>query len=121
MAYLALSRRAALDLIDIDLFSTQKWGATIAQQYLMSFEEALSRLREDPRLLRTNPQLSTHFGLYRIRKHFLIGIVAEENVYILAVKHGAVDLPTQLLELEPTLLREAELLHHKYLRSIQGS
>jgi len=43
----------------------------------------------------------------------LIRDVADENIYILAIKHSIVDLPRRLEELEPQLVHEAELLHDR--------
>lgn len=115
MAYLGLSRRAAQDIADIERFSVARWGSKVAADYISDMESASLRLREQPDLLRARADIFPHFGFYRVRQHFLIGVVVEENVYVLAVKHGAMDLPTRLAELEPQLLRETEWLHRAFL------
>lgn len=53
MAYLSLSRRAALDFGETERFSVEKWGRRVAEEYLDEIEEALVRLRETPSLLRS--------------------------------------------------------------------
>jgi toxin ParE1/3/4 len=115
MAYLAISRRAARDLEEIRRFSVEHWGERVAEEYLDSIEEALERLREQPLLLRVKPEFSHHFRFHRVRRHFLVCSLIENNIYLLAVRHGSLDLPNRLAELEPTLLQEADLLHQVFL------
>ena len=40
---------------------------------------------------------------YRVERHFVICSVVEEKVYVLTVKHAAMDLPERIGELEPRL------------------
>ena len=40
MAYLALSRRAFLDIQDIEAYSIEKWGTKVANDYIESIESA---------------------------------------------------------------------------------
>lgn len=115
MPFLALSRRAALDLEEIYRFSVEQFGKTAADNYFHGIEEALQRLRSNPGLLRLKQEASRHFKFYRIQKHFLVCALIGENVYVLTVKHASLDLPSRLAELEPHLLLEAELLHTKFL------
>ena len=115
MVYLGLSRRAASDIEEIRSYSVERWGRRVAEEYLDSIEEALDRLRESPNLLRTKPEFSRHLQFYRVHRHFLICSLIEQNIYVLAVKHGSLDLPNRLAELEPRLLVEAELLHKTFL------
>ena len=115
MAYLAISRRAARDLEAIRRRSVERWGERVAEEYLESIEQALERLRENPDLLRIRREFSRHFRFHRVRQHFLVCCRVETNLYVLAVKHGNLDLPNRLAELEPSLLKEAELLHKTFL------
>lgn len=116
MAYLKLSRRALLDIEEIEKISIEKWGQKVADAYLNSIEEALLRLIQKPNLLRSKPQVSKYFHFYQIRKHFLVCTLVKNNIYVLAVKHGAMDLPLRIAELEPQLLGEAEILHKAFLK-----
>ena len=111
MPRVRLSRRALRDIEEIFRFSVERWGREVADRYLNSIEEALARLRTDSGLLRVKPEVSRHFQFYRVNRHFLICVLADDNVYVLAVKHGSLDLPNRLAEMEPHLLHEAELLH----------
>ena len=119
MAYLGISRRAAHDLREIRRFSVEHWGERVAEEYLDGIEQALNQLRERPGLLRTKPEFSPHFRFYRVKRHFLVCSLVENNIYLLTVKHGSLDLPNRLAELEPTLLQEVDLLHKAFLVSLR--
>lgn len=115
MVYLGISRRAARDIEEIRRYSVERWGERVAAEYQESQEQALNRLRENPGLLRTKPEFSAHFRFYRVRRHFLVCSVVQESVYLVAVKHGSLDLPSRLAKLEPTLLEETDLLHKAFI------
>ena len=83
-----------------------------------AIEEALGRIKENPGLLRESLQISEHLKLYRVGKHFLVCALVSENVYVLSVKHGAMDLPERLGELEPTHQQEGEIFHRPFLKSL---
>ncbi|MCW1886529.1 type II toxin-antitoxin system RelE/ParE family toxin [Luteolibacter flavescens] len=117
MPYLALSRRALLDLAEIEQYSTETWGKKVATSYLGEIEDALNRLKENPGLLRSRPELSDHLKFYRVGRHLLVCAQEGENIYVLTLKHGAMDLPERLAEMEPEMAKEAELLHQAFLRS----
>jgi len=110
MTFIGLSRRAILDLKEIEEYSVERWGKTTAEEYLGSIEQGLNRLRENPGLLRARKDISPHFSLYRVREHFLVCAVNAGRIYVLTIKHGSMDLPERLAELEPHLMQEAELL-----------
>ena len=64
-------------------------------------------------MLRHDSNISTPGKFYWVREHFLIGTALEGVLVILTIKHGQMDLPSRILELEPTLLQEADLLHQR--------
>jgi plasmid stabilization system protein ParE len=111
MAYLGLSRRALLDIEDINAHSIEKWGHRVAADYLQSIEQSLNLLRENPQLLKAKEGISDSLCFYRVRQHFLVCAAYDNSIFVLTVKHGAMDLPERLAELEPQLNQEAEFLH----------
>ncbi|MEM1157516.1 MAG: type II toxin-antitoxin system RelE/ParE family toxin [Verrucomicrobiota bacterium] len=111
MAYLALTRRALRDIQEIKDYSCEQWGNQVADEYLSSIEDALNLLRQNPALLREKPNVSNSLCFYRVRQHFLVCTIIHEKVLVLTVKHGAMDLPERIYELEPLLIQEAEFLH----------
>jgi plasmid stabilization system protein ParE len=110
---LIVSRRAALDLAEIETYSHEQWGKRVAAEYLQSIEQALSLLRERPGILARRAGVSPHFHFYPVRQHLLVFDVTENILHLLAVRHGGMDLPERLAELEPYLLEEIAVLHKK--------
>jgi toxin ParE1/3/4 len=110
MASVSLTRRAFRDLQEIERYSADRWGKRVADDYLIDIEQGLNRLRENPQLLRSRSAISPAFSLYRVRDHFLVCTLCADCVYVLTIKHGSMDLPTRLAELEPQLLLEAKQL-----------
>jgi toxin ParE1/3/4 len=113
---LALTRRALRDLEEIEKYSIEQWGKRTANEYLKSIEHALDRLRTNPSLLKSKEDISDRFSFYRVKQHFLICTRREHRIYVLAVRHGAMDLPSRVADLEPTLIDEAEILHQAFLK-----
>lgn len=91
----------------------------MAEEYLDHLEEALRRLRHNPALLRVKPEFSRHFRFFRVSRHYLVCSLVEANIYLVAVKHGSLDLANRLAELEPTLLVETDLLHKTFLAKLK--
>ena len=91
----------------------KKWGRETADRYLEDIPPPLSLLQESPDLLRHKSDISTQFKFYRVREHFLVCTKLKDFVFVLTIKHGEMDLPSRLGELEPTLVQEADLLHKR--------
>jgi len=108
-----LTERAHYDLQEIEEYSLQRWGRKTANRYLEDIQTALSLLQENPDLLRHKSDISTHFKFYRVGEHFLVCTKPKDVLLVLTIKHGQMDLPNRVLELEPTLLQEADLLHQR--------
>lgn len=114
MVHLALSRRALLDIAEIEVYSMEKWGPRVADEYLKNIEDALELLRTNPSLLKSKDTLSPSLCFYRVRQHFLVCAMFAESIFVLTVKHGAMDLPNRIAKLEPHLIQEAEMLHRRF-------
>ena len=74
---------------------------------------ALSMLQEQPGILKSKQEISNCFQFYQVGNHYLACSRVAETIIILTIKHCQMDLPERLLELEPGLLLEAELLYKK--------
>ena len=120
MVYLELSRRALLDLLEIENYSIQEWGELVAAQYMQSIEDALNLLRENPTLFKTKESHSSSLCFCRVRRYFLVCAVFEESIFVLTVKHGAVGLPNTIAEIEPQLFHEADILYRAYQDKTKG-
>ncbi len=117
MTQVRFTRRAAFDLDEIEKYSIKKWDKNTAGRYLDDINLAVQRLKDHPALLREIPTISGLLKFYRVREHFLVCDIIDQTLYIVAVKHGHMDLPERISELEPTLVKEAEFLHAKIVRT----
>ena len=113
MAIIKLTHRAMSDLLEIREYSIQTFGNKTADQYLSDIENALSLLQEHPELAKTKQNFSDYFYFYRVRKHTFVCSIIKKVVIILTIKHTQMDLQERLGNLEPTLLKEAEILYSK--------
>jgi plasmid stabilization system protein ParE len=110
---LYLTDRAVRDIGEIREYSVEQFGRRVANQYLSTIENTLKLLKSSPSLLRDQPGLHSWFKFYRCKKHFLVCDQQAGDIYVLALIHTSMDIPTRLLELEPSLTMEVEVLHRK--------
>jgi len=111
MASLRLTQQALKDLAGIRNYSVENWGQLVAEEYLDEIEQALNLIRKNPKILRAKEHFCDSLLFYRVKKHYLACAVFDELVVVLTIKHGSMDLPNRLKELEPQLAAEAEALH----------
>ena len=114
-----LTSRALADLAEIERYSVREWGRKTADQYLDDISAALDRLSENPEILRLEPDVAPNLYFYRVKKHFLVCHFGSGIVIVLTVIHTSMDLPARLLELEPRLIAESQLLQSKLQRNRQ--
>lgn len=110
---LYLTDRAVRDIAEIREYSVERFGRPVANQYLSNIENTLNLLKSSPSLLHDQPELHDSFKFYRCKKHFLVCDQQAGDIYVLTLIHTPMDIPTRLLELEPSLMMEVEILHRK--------
>ena len=110
MSRLLLTDRALADIDAIARYSVERWGSRVADQYLADLDAALGRLADDLSLFRERHDYTGRLRFYSVREHVLVGDVIGETGFVLAVWHGSIDFIDRLPELEPELLREAEIM-----------
>ncbi|MFG0246600.1 MAG: type II toxin-antitoxin system RelE/ParE family toxin [Phycisphaerales bacterium JB052] len=110
MTRLFLTRRATLDLIEIEDYSIETSGKQTAEAYIGKFQTAFGLLRESPDLLRRVPEFSPHLYFYRVGQHWIIACRTDDATFVLTICHGSMDLPSRVAELEPLLMQEVEIL-----------
>lgn len=120
MTTLYLTRRAELDLIAIEDYSIRTWGGKVAGEYLDAFQTAFDLLEASPGLLRSKPNFREWLLFYRVERHWIVCAMLGESIYVLAVRHGAMDLPERLAELESQLEQEAEILYRRIIDERHG-
>ena len=69
------------------------------------------RMLEDwPDLLREKP-FSNNLKFYPVEKHILACTIVENDIYVLRIFYGGMDIESIMNELEPNLLEEARILN----------
>lgn len=112
-----LTDRTLQDLIAIEEHSIATWGKRVANRYMGDFESALQRLSDNPDLLRAEPDMHNSLYFYRVNKHLLVCDIQTKAIFVLTVLHANMDIPERLLELEPTLSLEVQMLHQQLVKS----
>lgn len=108
-----LTERALSDLDGIERYSIKQWGRKVVDRYLGDIAAALDRIRDQPEILRLEPEFALGLHFYRVNKHILVCDVNQRLIIVLTVIHTSMDLPTRLQELEPQLMAEVEFLRNK--------
>lgn len=114
---LQLTRKALRDLREIETYSVEHWGRATADEYLDLIEAALDRITQDPTILGAPSDAHPGLHFYRVKRHCLICDWDRSSVIVLAVLHTSMDIPSRLMELEPNLTAEIELLRSRLPRS----
>ena len=110
MAEVRITRRALSDLNKIEEDSVRDFGQIVADKYMDDIEVALQTLSDYPSLLREK-SFADNMLFFCVRKHTLVFCMLEDIVYLLTLKYGGMDIEDIVIRLEPTLLREAEIMH----------
>jgi toxin ParE1/3/4 len=111
---LLITDRALRDIKCIEEYSTKEWGKRVAEKYIFSIEAALDLITTNPGLLRSANKFSKFLKFYNVEKHLLVfDILNRKTLILLTILHGSMDIPERLLELEPLLSSEIELLHKR--------
>ncbi len=113
MARLFLTERAIDDLAEIQAYSIESWGQQVADTYLAKFENTFELIRSSPDILRSKREFSGRLLFCRVEKHWHVCDTIGDDVYLLTIKHGSMDLPRRVAELEPQLTQEADLLYRR--------
>jgi len=110
---LLLTDRSLNDIASIEQHSIEQWGKRITAKYLAQIENALTLIQSNPDLLWRAEGFHQFLQFYSINQHVLVFDIQVNDIILLTVFHGSMDIRSRLAELQPTLTREVELLHQK--------
>ncbi len=109
-----LTDRVLRDIASIELHSIEQFGKRVANRYIDKLELGISRIAENPELLREEQLFHRSLRFYRVEQHLFVCETAIDGwVIILTVLHASMDIPSRLAELEPNLHIEVEMLVKK--------
>ncbi len=110
MLEIRLTYRALSDLGDIRDYSVLEYGDKAARAYISDIRDLLNTISAYPHILQERP-FSEHLSFFPARGHVMIFSVLEDALYLLSLRHGRTDLQGFIQQFEPTLIKEAEVLH----------
>ena len=113
-----LTDRALRDIAGFESHSIEQFGKRVAVRYVAKLEAGISRLSDNPDLLREETPFHQSLKFYRVEQHLLVcetGI--EGKIIILTLLHASMDIPSRLAELEPNLSMETDMLLKQLRRS----
>lgn len=103
------------DIRQIKHYSVEVWGEKVAADYIRTIDEAIQNLSDHPNLIGEKSEISEHLKFYRVRNHFLVFTTYKKDLYLVAVIHSSMNLPTRLAELEPEMKQEIAIMHQKLM------
>jgi toxin ParE1/3/4 len=93
-----LSRAAERDLVEIGLFTEERWGVPQRMKYLGELEQRFDRLGRDPEQGRLQRDLGFGLRSQRQGRHLVIYSQTADGVLILRVLHERMDPGRHLAE-----------------------
>jgi len=88
--------QAKQDLIDIWLYTANRWGETQADKYLDGLENSLQLLAEQPLICRERAEFDPPVRIYHHEHHIIVYLVIESGVNVIRFLHKSMDVGQQL-------------------------
>ena len=104
-----LTERAIADLLDIEAYSTEKWGKATAERYVDAFDNFFALVEAQPGILLATPVIESLLT-HSVEKHVVVCTKWNDDVLVLTIVHSSRELITHVDRLLPTLKSEVELL-----------
>jgi toxin ParE1/3/4 len=84
------------DLIEIWLYTFDKWGERQADKYLDELDEATQLLAEQPMLSRERSEFSPPVRIHHHAHHLIVYLALEDGINIVRVLHESMDIDSHL-------------------------
>lgn len=88
MRRLKVRRGARVDLSEIWAFTSQRWSAAQADQYLNDLNDMLGLLCANPEIAQKYGKFTPPVRIYRYRSHLVIFIADDSLLEVIRVVHG---------------------------------
>lgn len=106
----SLTRCAARDLRDIHIHSRERWGATVAGQYMADLYAVLTRIAERPALGEERQHRSYPFLMVPARQHFVVYDRVLDSVVVPTILHQMRDIEGIIAAQAPSCRRQTMAL-----------
>jgi toxin ParE1/3/4 len=93
---LVLTNEASDDYQDILLYTLERWGQKQEQIYDDLLDNALTSIRENPKIGRRLPKLPSRYRAYHVGRHYIIYREEGEDIVVFRILHDQMDLARHL-------------------------
>ena len=101
-----LTRRANIDLLEIEDYSFRKWGEDQTEIYMNDLYKQFSEMAKKPALGKLKYDRSFPFCMVRAREHYAIYKPIDDGIIIATVLHGRRNIETIVRNMGLTLAKE---------------
>lgn len=108
MAKFFLTRRATIDLIDIEEYSLRKWGEEQTDSYMTALYQAFGDMARKPEIGLVRSDRSFPFYMSPAKQHFAIYKPVESGIIIATILHGRRNIETIVRNMAITLAHEIQ-------------
>ena len=88
--------QAKQDLIDIWLYTANRWGEPQADKYLDELENSLQLIAEQPLICRERTEFEPPVRIHHHEHHMIIYLVMESGINVIRFLHKNMDVEKQL-------------------------
>ncbi|AWV97254.1 type II toxin-antitoxin system RelE/ParE family toxin [Arcticibacterium luteifluviistationis] len=110
MAEFFLTKRAILDLLEIEKYSIEKWGEGQTDNYMSELYDAFGKIAQNPEIGILRKNRSFPFCMAPVGKHFAIYKTGENGIVIATILHGRRNIEAIINGLSHVLAREIDAL-----------
>ena len=113
MANFFLTRRAQLELLDIEAFSIKKWGEAQTDLYIAELYEAFGYMASNPDVGKVRRDRSFPFYMVSAGRHFAVYKVTEKGIIIATILHSRRNIEGIIQSMAYALTKEIEALEKR--------
>lgn len=106
MSKFFLTRRASIDLLDIEEYSLRKWGEDQTDSYMSDLYREFSKIASKPEVGKLRYDRSYPFYMAPVRNHFAIYKSTDSGIIIATILHGRQDIENIVRNMAVTLSKE---------------
>ena len=114
MAKFFLTRRAGLDLLEVEEFSMEKWGEPQSGIYMSELYEAFDKISENPGIGKIRQHRAFPFYMAPAGSHFAIYKPFKDGVIIAKVVHGRQNIEAIIRRMSHKMASEIEEMERRY-------
>jgi toxin ParE1/3/4 len=89
---LHISEKARLDIVNIQTYTAQSWGAEAARKYAKVLHKAFDTVLENPDIGFRREYMPTNVRMKMAGRHFIMYKAEENFIHVLRVLHHAMDI-----------------------------